>query len=243
MSTFVWKDATIWAGAYDITADVTSVDADDSFDEVDMTTFGSGGNRERASGLCDVKLDVATFMDFDLSEPALHAINGSAGNIFTVTPQGASVIQTAYFGRGLAGKLKRSAKVGDAAMLNGSFSASNSEGLIRGACVLPKTTTSGTGTTNGTAYQLGAVSATQTIYGALHVFAASGTTPSITVKVQSDTVGFASPTDVLTFTAATGPTSEWKSAAGAITDDYWRVTYTISGTTPVFGIALALGIQ
>lgn len=96
---------------------------------------------------------------------------------------------------------------------------------------------------SGTAQQLGAVGASQRIWAALHVFAASGTTPSLAVTVKSDnSVGFGSPTTQITFTSATTATSEVKSTAGAITDDYWRVDWTISGTTPSFTFAVAIGI-
>ena len=95
----------------------------------------------------------------------------------------------------------------------------------------------------GTARQLGAVSSSQKVYAALHVLSASGTTPSLTVKVQSDNaVGFPSATDVITFSAATAVGSQWGSTAGALTDDWWRVSYTISGTSPSFLFAVTIGI-
>jgi hypothetical protein len=47
----------------------------------------------------------------------------------------------------------------------------------------------------------------------------------------------------ITFTTATGRTSQMLSVAGAITDDYWRVSYTIGGTGgPTFAFAVTAGI-
>jgi hypothetical protein len=43
------------------------------------------------------------------------------------------------------------------------------------------------------------------------------------------------------FTAATTATSEFLSTAGAITDDYWRLTWTLSAGTATF--AVVVGIQ
>ena len=113
---------------------------------------------------------------------------------------------------------------------------------IRGTLMnAPGTPITATGT--GTARQLGAVPAGSKIYGALHVIAASGTTPTLDVVVQSDDNGaMTSPTSRLVFAQATGITSEWLPLAGAITDDYWRASITVGGTSPSFSYVLVLGI-
>ena len=102
-------------------------------------------------------------------------------------------------------------------------------------------TSSGT----GTAWQVGALSSSQRLYAGLHVISASGTTPTLAVKVQSDTVGFGSATDRITFSTATDVANreQFSSVAGAITDDYWRVSYTIGGSsTPTFSFMVCVGI-
>lgn len=91
---------------------------------------------------------------------------------------------------------------------------------------------SASGNVNGTAVQLGAVGATQYLYGILHVFSGTG---SFIVKIQSDNAeGMGSPTDRITFaTVATGTprTYEWATpVAGSITDDWWRITATNPNT-------------
>jgi hypothetical protein len=65
------------------------------------------------------------------------------------------------------------------------------------------------------------------------------------VLVQSDdNASFTSATTRISFTAETDATAhyQWGSVAGAITDDYWRITYTVSGTGPSFNFAVAAGI-
>jgi hypothetical protein len=59
-----------------------------------------------------------------------------------------------------------------------------------------------------------------------------------------------SPTDRLTFTTTSGLTTgtpvahdQFGSVAGAITDTWWRVVYTITGTLPVFSFVVAAGIR
>jgi hypothetical protein len=55
--------------------------------------------------------------------------------------------------------------------------------------------------------------------------------------------GFPSPATRLTFAQKTAAGYEFKSAAGAITDDWWRVDWTIGGTaTPTFSFVVAVGI-
>jgi hypothetical protein len=103
--------------------------------------------------------------------------------------------------------------------------------------------TARTATGTGTSVQLGAVSSTQRLYVALHVFSVSGTTPSLTVAIQSDNAtGFPSASTVTTLTAATAIGSQITRVAGPITDDWFRVSYTISGTDPSFLFAVTAGI-
>ena len=113
---------------------------------------------------------------------------------------------------------------------------------IRGTLMnAPGTPINATG--NGTARQLGAIPAGSKMYGALHVIAASGTSPTLDVVVQSDDSGaMSSPTSRMVFAQATGITSEWLPLAGVITDDYWRASITVGGTDPSFSYVLVLGI-
>jgi hypothetical protein len=110
--------------------------------------------------------------------------------------------------------------------------------LARGVIAHPPGTAR-TSTGTGTAFLLGAVSATQQLYATLHVLSLSGTTPTITVKVQSDNnSNFTErdrPADVHRSDRRSGQVLR---VAGAITDDWFRVSYTISGTNPVILFAV-----
>lgn len=72
----------------------------------------------------------------------------------------------------------------------------------------------------------------------LHVTAASGTTPSLTARVQHSTDGSVW-TDLITFTAATAATFERKTVTGTV-NRHLRADWTISGTTPSFTFAMAV---
>ena len=102
-----------------------------------------------------------------------------------------------------------------------------------------------TSTANGTAIQLGTLDTGETMYAALHVISASGTSPTLDVVIASDNdSGFASGVTRITFAQKVAAGSEWKSLAGPIaTDDWWRATWTIGGTdTPTFDVVIAVGI-
>ena len=75
---------------------------------------------------------------------------------------------------------------------------------------------------------------------------ASGTnTPTLTVTIDSDSAeNFgASPETQLTFVAKTAVGSGWQVAGpAAITDDWWRAEWTISGDTPSFVFVVSFGI-
>ena len=71
--------------------------------------------------------------------------------------------------------------------------------------------------------------------------ASAGATLNMSVQ-SDDNSGFTTATTRLTFTAATTRSGEYKSAAGPITDTYWRLSYSVSGTTPSVAFAVAIGI-
>ncbi len=102
-------------------------------------------------------------------------------------------------------------------------------------------------TANGTAFNHGAVAANQRVYADLMVRSITGLYPTLDVKVQSDTVGFGSPTDRITFDQVTDISAETtryqsKSAAGAITDTWWRGVFTVGGTGVDIDLTLFLAI-
>lgn len=97
--------------------------------------------------------------------------------------------------------------------------------------------TARTATANGTSHD-GTASSTRGAAAHLHVIAASGTSPSVTVKVQhsADNSVWA---DLITFTAATAVAGERKEVTGTV-NRYLRATWTVSGTGPSFTFAVAV---
>jgi len=124
-----------------------------------------------------------------------------------------------------------------------SLSTESDTAQVDGLTAMPLTAY--TTTTNGSVQAMTGPTASQSLYAALFVTSVSGTTPSLTATVQSATlVGFGSPTTRGTFTAATAAGSQWLTpVAGAITDGFWRVVFTISGTTPSFTACAVIGVR
>ena len=157
-----------------------------------------------------------------------------------IYPPGVSDGDKGYEGQSIVTGQPRVADKGAAVTLNVGWKGDTP--LVRTIVLDVNTALIATGT--GTAYQYGAVGASQTMMGVLRVLSASGTLPTLNVLIQSDdNEAFTSPTTRLTFTQATGVTYEVKTAAGAVTDTWWRVSYTVGGTTPSFSVVVSFGIR
>ena len=223
---------------YRLTTVMKSLNLEASFEELDDTTL-SDLDRSVLLGLRVVNFSASGLFDatnYDGNLYANLAVNNRPITILT----GSSAGSVAYFFDAVLGKyspIKNS--IGD--LMGFDLAAHNQGVLVRGQNMNAVQTYNSTG--NGSAYQVGAVAAGKRMYAVMHVYSATGTTPTLDVIVQSDdNAGFSSPTNRITFSQATGITSQITSVAGAITDDYWRITYTLGGTTPVFGFVVAIGI-
>lgn len=239
----VLLDARIYLESADMTGFSNKVEVGSSTTDLDRTTFASGGWNERTAGLFDSQVAIEGLWDVgDLTKPddTLWANLGAAGTAVTVVPTAGTVGSLCYLGKTLETDYKPGGKVGD--LLAWSATLKGNTAIARGQILHPQGTARTT-TGNGTAVQLGAVLATQRLYANLHVLSVSGTTPSITVAIQSNVDNtFGSPTTRLTFGADTALDGQALSVLGPITDTWWRATWTISGTTPSFLFAVSAGI-
>ncbi|MFQ5502960.1 MAG: hypothetical protein ACE5EQ_11785 [Phycisphaerae bacterium] len=214
-------------------------------DTVEFTAYGAGSPKPRIykPGLSDLTFSMAGYWDAASGgdEPDnVYFGNIAAQGVLTFSAEGGDDGETAYSMRSVEASYNpREGSVGEAHSFNVDGKA---KGQWLGGTIMHNATRTASG--NGTARQLGSVAAGEYVYAALHVVTVSGTAPTLDVKVQSDSAsGFASPTDQITFTQATAGTSEWGTrVAGAITDDWWRVNYTIAGSSPSFLFIVTIGI-
>ena len=244
MATQVLKDVKIYTGEFDLSGDHNRVALSYAAELLDDTTFGDD-TRSRKGGLKTVGLSGEGFWSggADLVDDALFAKIGIADVPITITPAGEVINTPAYLFRANHGSYEVGAEVGELLLFSVSAEGSGGVGVVRGSLLHIGSETA-TGDDNAAKEQLGAVSATQSVYAALHVLTESGTNPTLDVLVRSDADASAgSETTRLTFTQATGITSQWKSAAGAFTDQYWDISRTIGGTdTPTFEFIVSVGI-
>lgn len=238
MAVTAFTDGRVYAGGVNLSGyanqaqmDLTAAELDASTisDDWDVTKLG----RKRAA------IDVTSFYEAGDGLPdALFDSLGVANQVVTLLPDGddggvgysVQAVPVQHTIGGQSGEL-----------MTVQFSARGDiSRAIRGT-IMHDDSTARTADGNGTARQLGAVSSTQRVYAALHVVAYSGFT-NVVVKVQSDDgVGMASATDRLTFSTMTTIGANWQSAAGAITDDWWRVNYDVTGTGSVtFVVVVAI---
>lgn len=240
----VLTDVRLYYAAADLTGYSNKIAVQASAADLKTTNFGSNGWTERVGGQFSGTLAAEGFFqagDASLPDDSLFANLGVSTVPVTAVPTSGTVGSTAYLTRVLETSYKPGAPVGQ--VLAWTADALTNWPYARGVILHPQGTAR-TATGNGTGVQIGAVSAAQRMYACLHVFSISGTaTPTITVKIQSSVDNtFASPTDRITFTAATAIGGQTGSVLGAVTDQWWRAVWTISGTSPSFLFAVSAGV-
>ena len=238
MGVLVLTDAKIYAGAYDLSGDHNQVAVAVSHEDKDFTRFGATGKGRRA-GLGEVSLNGNGIVNagVDLQDAVHFADLGVYQRIMTVGAV-ADLGDKATTMRGVQLQYTpHEAPVGDAHSF--AVSAMSTGLFLPSATVLHDRETAETVTGNETAQNVGAITAPELGYAALHVVAASGT--SLDVLLESDTaVGFPTPTTRFTFAPATGITSEFSTAIAATTDDFWRVSWTIVGGSWTFIVTFGI---
>lgn len=241
MALFSMTDCTTWIDDYDFTGDLNKVTFDVEVDELETTVFGGGGYRSRVGGLRSVSMSGDGFWQAgtNLVDAELVPDLGTADKVVTISPTGVAGA-TAYMAQ--LGKFKTSlfGGVGEVAPFSLECSGTNNVGVVRGQVTKAKGTVSATGAL-GSGPQIGAVSATQYLYGTLHLFGTAATT--ITVVLESDdNSGFTTATTRATLGPLTASGGTWATrTAGAITDDYFR--YRVTAVTGTWTVAGAIGVQ
>lgn len=243
MSRFVLTNVRLFTGGADLTGDSNKVEVSTEVEDKDGTNYASGGWKEVLGGLKAAEIDGEGQWeagDPGLVDDASWAALGGLGP-WTIGPQGAAVGALAYFTKAMSGEYTLGEGVGEVAPWTGK--ATSSWPLVRGVIEHPPgLARTVSGTTAGV--ELGAVPAGKRLFAALHVLSVAGTTPSLTVTVESsadDT--FAAPSTQLSFDAADAVGGQIQQTGHAgLTDSWFRASYTVAGTSPSFMFAIALGV-
>lgn len=93
MAGVVITDATITINAVDLSSYVQRVEINQDWDELDVTTMGSGGARERKAGLSDGSVSIEFFQDYATSavDDTISALAGGAPTAVTVKSNSAAI--------------------------------------------------------------------------------------------------------------------------------------------------------
>lgn len=244
MSKTILLDVRMFAGGADLSGDTAKAELSAEVEEKDATNYRSQGWKEVLGGLASSSISAEGQWeagDPGLVDDAAWALLGGRAP-WTVCPGEATVGALAYFTHALQSSYQLGGSVGDVAPWTAK--ASGSWPVVRGQIAHPPGTAR-TATGTGASMQLGAVPAGKRLYAAVHVLSVAGTaTPTITARVESDDNNtFTSATTRLTFAAANAAGGQILRTDGtAVTDDWWRIAWTVAGTTPSFLFAAALGI-
>lgn len=242
MAVQIFRDCDILIAGYNVKSQHNEASVELGHESLDPTVFGNFTRLVRA-GLRTSTMNLSGFFEAGQSPEKIDDILAQVtdGQEVTAWPDTFAEGKRGY---GLivekASHQPVGGAVGDLAAFNIGLEAAGEPQILTS---LQATTRTATG--NGSAFQLGAVTATQKIIGVIQVFTVLGTTPTLDVKIQSDTTGFGSPTDRITFpqfTAAGIAAFSVQSLNGPITDDFWRAVWTIGGGSPSFAFVVGLHI-
>lgn len=223
MGQIILSNCLLLAGKYNMSGKLNAIALNDSPDMLDNTTMGATA-KSRKKGLDVITADLEGFWEQEPDE--YFFVLGTPNVPMTVAPEpteGGPAYSflsqnVEYSTGGSVGELMKFTVKSEAV----------GQRMVRGRILLNATKTANG---SGTAFELGAIGASQTMYAALHVVSAAVDT--LDVIIQSDALeAFGSPSDQITFVQATDETFEWKTKAGPVADTWWRVNYTLGAVGP-----------
>lgn len=244
MAKFVFRDICIYYQGRDLSGELSSLNLEYGAETPDSTTLRDTARR-RLPGLLSVSSTHNGWWDNDplgntAAEYDLELFNSVAANpgLISASINAGVEGEVSYTWQALTAEYSPGATVGEVFAFT--FNTTGDSRLVRGTVMRNATDTT---TTDSTATQVGAALATDTIYSSVHVVAASGTSPTLDLVLESDdAVGMATPVTRITHTQFTTIGAEQLTLVGPVTDDFWRYEITITGTTPSFTMYLAMGI-
>lgn len=237
----VLLDSKLWVDGFDMSGYKNRIAVDSPRALKVHTRFNDKASR-RAAGLHAPTLRASGFWDatgttFEPDKPYFDRLGSEVP--VSCAPKDGLEGSIGYFFRAMEGRYELGAPVGEMLGFTVEADGSDGSGLVRATILGNKDVAAG-GPTNGTAFNVGAISATQRAYAVLHVLAV---TTSVDVKIQRDTAGFGSPVDAITFAQKIAIGSEYLTLAGPQTDDWWRIVFTIVGGAPNAKFVVLFGIQ
>lgn len=254
-SPHVLRNVRIFTGGADLTSQSNKVEIGVEYEEKDVTNFGSvdaSGDpwKEFIAGMGSAKVTAGGQWEAGdvgkVDDDTWAALGGASA--WTVYPHESTATagglpgSVAWIINAMRAQYQLGGSVGDVAPW--AASASSKWPAVRGVGLHgPGTARTATGT--GTAFQRPAVPLRGFAYASLNVLSVAGTAgPSITARLQSSAnEAFTVPTDRHTFTLANLRGGQVVRVPGPLTDTWWRIAWTITGTTPSFLFTSAVGVK
>lgn len=255
MAPLVMTNCRLWLGGYDLSGYANQLGIEYGTELGDDSTFGGvavSGTRSNKPTIKTAVINGSVFVDPsamsglgtpDSVDEYLFERIAADREVMSVAADGEDADDPVWFMRGVNGSyVPLGGSVGDLLQSELDFRAANSV-LVRG-WLLKGAGTVITTTGNSSVLNHTGPTAAQKVASALHVIPVAGSTPTLDVVIQSDSVvGMSSPTTQLThpqFTTSRG--ASWQQADGPITDAYWQATWTLGGASPQYLVFLTLGI-
>lgn len=227
------KDSKVFINNTDFSSYFNSVDVARTADVAESTTFGNA-SKTYITGNKDGTFTVTGFFDAT-ADATLQPLLGGADMVIAMGIDGLDATDGCSFAKGNINNYGVSSPVGD--IVATSLDIQADSGVYNGS-VLESATVTATG--GGTARD-NTLSTGNGGGAFLIVSSASGTSPTLDAKIthSADNVTYA---DLVTFTQATGVTSEVKTVAkGTTVNRYLKVQYTVGGSTPSFSVIVGFG--
>jgi hypothetical protein len=234
----------IWIDGYQFDSQLNQAAIDYGADALDVTSLADTTHIMRA-GLKSAGFAVDGFFDVsagaDSIDKKLFDQISLANLPVMIAAQAGTAGQIGYFMNTTLGEYNPQGAIGEVYKISARGLAQGD--LVRGTIIANLSDITSSAASSG--QQIGAATAAQTIFAVLFVTKADGdVSPTLDVVIESDDNGsFTSATTRFSFAEKGAIGSEYLTLAGAVTDDYWRIDYTLGGTNPDFDFAVALGIH
>jgi len=243
MAQLILQNSKLYIAGHDFSGDMNALSLDYGSDLQEDTAFGDD-THSRAGGLKTILAAHEGFVNLadDGIDETLFGLIGTADTPTMICPIAGAENERSYMFLANHSEYNPGGAVGE--MFQFGVRAEATGDLIQSTVLHNASRTS---TADGTGRNIGAVSASQFLYASIHVFAVSGTSPTLDVILESDAgdTWTGDESTRITFAEKSAISAEWATpVAGEITDAWWRIGWTIGGTdTPTFGFIVSMGIQ
>lgn len=245
MATSILTNCKCYLDGYNLSGSLNQMALDLEVDTPENTCFGSTSRTYQTGGLISASFNHKGFWQAGTGLIDQGVTNAyGLSKVVTICPYTGAEGEAAFAFNAITNGADLGGSIGDMAGIG--VKGSSAGRVIRGT-IMRNAQQGATGGAVGTAFNVGACSATQNIYAALNVYGVSGTNPNLVVSLYSDSAENFSSTSaaIIAFTANTAIGSEWKTATNAVssTDSWWRIGWVITGTnTPLFDFIVTLAI-